>query len=405
MVRDSNGLPVPAVNVLFEIHDGLNGGEYLDSPGSSSIEVSTTADGIAQCSLHSGSVAGPVTITGTIAAPLMTVRSSVVSIGGGFPSEKRFSVAAELLNLPGLKANGFETDITAYLADRFGNYNVLDGTTVSFATELGLTVYSNDVTVNELGTATVVIRTQGDGPEDVLPLSWENDLIGYVDSNYGYSTANHPRDGLCSVLVYTRGEEHFDDINANGVYDDLPVPEPFLDTLPDPFCDHNDDGSHDDGSTDPWELFISADGSGVYNGTLNSVWDSALTDKLLFRNFKILVTGAPVIMSDTATFDIPNGGSSVINVVVCDRNLNPLTPGSTVTISTDAGKVSGRTSYTYPNSSIIGPDMDGHLGLIEFPFVISDSDPDETKPEIATITVTVSWEGGSYTLDIVGSVE
>jgi len=52
----------------------------------------------------------------------------------------------------------------------------------------------------------------------------------------------------------------------------------------------------------------------------------------------------------------------------------------------------GKTSYTYPNSSVIGPDMDGHLGLIEFPFIISDSDPDETTHEVAIISIVVSWE-------------
>ncbi len=408
-VTDSNGNPLQNVTVLFEIHDGLNGGEYIDpsedgTPGE--IEVSSSSDGIAQCALHSGTVAGPVTITGTIfdgeGDPLMTVRSSVVSIGGGVPSEKRFSVAAETLNLPGLQINGRETDITAYLADRFGNYNILDGTVVSFVTELGLTVDSSSATADQSGTATVAIKTQGYGPQDVIPLSWETDLIDYVATTYGYTTTHHPRDGFCSVLVYTRGEEHFDDTNANGVYDDTPTPEPFLDTLPDPFCDYDDDESHDD---DPFELYVSADGSGVYNGTLNGVWDSIDADKMLFRNFKILVTGSPVIRSDTATFNIPNGGSEAITIIVCDRNLNPLTPGSTITITTDAGKVSGRTDYTFPNSSVIGPYMDGHLGLIEFPFIISDSDPEEDTPESATITVEVSWEGDTYSLLILGNVD
>jgi len=404
MVRDTNGNPHQDKNVTFAIHDGLSGDEYIDPSGDGSpetINVSTNEDGIAQCLLYSGTVAGPVTITGTISAPPMTVRSSVVSIGGGFPSDGRFSVAAELLNLPGLNVLGRETDITAYLADRFGNYNILDGTAVSFVTETGLTVNSSAFSADGMATAT--LRTQGDGPEGVLPLPWETNLINYVNTNYGYSTTNHPRDGLCSVLVHMRGEEHFDDENANGVYDDDFPPEPFEDTTPDPFCDYNDNGSHDDGSgTDPWEQFISADGSGSYSGVLNGVWDF---DKVLFRNFKILITGQPIIRSDTSNFNIENGDSATIKVLVCDQNLNPLTPGSTVTISTDAGKVKGKTSYTYSNSSVIGPDMDGHLGLIEFPFIISDSAPDETNYEDAIISIVVSWEGENYQFDITGTVD
>jgi len=419
-VTDSNGNPRENESVLFKIHDGLNGDEYInpsDPEHGDEIEVSTTSGGIAQCSLHSGTVAGPVTITGTIfdgeGAPLMTVKSSIVSIGGGVPTEKRFSVAAETLNLPGLQFDKRETNITGYLADRFGNYNILDGTVVSFETELGLAVKSSTATAGQSGTATVVIRTQGYGPEDVVPLSWETDLIEHVFDNYGYTTTNHPRDGLCSVLVYARGEEHFDDTHANGFYDEdangdgtYDDPEPFLDTLPDPFCDSNDNGSHDDGyATDPFETYVSADGSGVYNGTLNGVWDSVDADKMLFRNFKMLVTGSPLFFSDTATFAIPNGGSEAITVIVCDTNLNPLTPGSTITISTDAGKVSGRIDYEFPNSSTIGPDVDGHLGLIEFPFIISDNDSEEDKQQSATITIEVSWEGGAYSWNIPGTID
>jgi len=407
MVKDSNGNPVTGVNVSFAIHDGLGGGEYIDPSGDGSpetIDVSTTADGIAQCLLYSGTVAGPVTITGTISDPPMTVRSSVVSIGGGIPSDGRFSVAAETLNLPGLRYAGVTTDITAYLADRFGNYNVLDGTTVSFVTETGLTVNSSDITETQLGMSTATVRTQGEGviPKSVVPLGWEEDLQSYLLATYGYDAIGYPRAGLCSVLVYMRGEEHFDDTNANGVYDNLPTPEPFLDTRPDPFCDYNGNDSWDDGSTDPWEMWFSGSGSGSYSDWLNTAWDS---DKFLFRNFKILITGEPVILSDTADFAIPNGGSEAITVIVCDTNLNPLPPGSTITISTNAGKVSGRTEYTFPNSNAIGPDVDGHLGLIEFPFIISDSDPDETDPEDAIITVEVSWEGFVYSLDIEGEVD
>jgi hypothetical protein len=404
-VKDTNGNGVPGVNVTFEIHDGLGGGEYINpSDLGPQIDVSTTATGIAQCILYSGSVAGPITITGTIATPSMTVSSSVVSIGGGISSDGRFSVAAETLNLPGLGYANRTSDITAYIADRFGNYNILDGTTVSFVTETGLSVNASDISANELGTATGILRTEGAGviPKGVVPLGWEVTLQGYVLATYGYAATGHPRDGLCSVLIHMKGEEHFDDTNANGVYDSG---EPFVDTRPDPFCDYNDNDSHDDGSgTDPFEPFVSADASGNYNGTPNGEWDS---DKLLFRNFKILHTGQPIVRLDTADgFIIADGGSAIIKVLVCDHNLNPISPGSTATVTTDAGKLSGTTSIKYPDGSAIGPDSAAHLNLIEFSFVLSDSDAGDTDdPEKTIITVDVVWEGLTTTKYITGTID
>ena len=178
-------------------------------------------------------VAGPATVIGSITvtgsqgqALVIKSQSSVVSIGGGVPSAKRFSVAADVLNLPGLEENDVKTNISAYLADRFGNYNILVGTTVSFITELGLAIDTSDVTVDENGIATAEARTQrpaanATATEDVAEDPWETTLIDYIDAVYGSTLPGHPRDGLCSVLVYVKGEEHFLDANANGVYDQV----------------------------------------------------------------------------------------------------------------------------------------------------------------------------------------
>jgi hypothetical protein len=408
IVVNSNGNPLSDVSVSFSMV-GPNGGEYIDPSGDATpgeIDVSTNDEGIAQVMLHSGYVAGPVTISATIdvLAPPMTARSSVVSIGGGVPSAKRFSISSELLNLPGLAYNNRTTEITAYLADRFGNFNVLKGTTVSFASEVGLAVDTSSVTMEEDGMATVTVRTQKaiapiQSPENVQPEAWEIELQDHLRNTYGYDATAHPRDGLCSILVYAKGEEHFDDSNANGRYD---AGEPFVDTFDDPFCDYNNDDLYDDGSADPEELYIdSVPPNGVWDGE-NGVWDE---NKHIFANFPILVTGGPVILCDTKTFSIQNGGSQTIKVVVCDQNLNQLTPGSRVTISTDVGKVAGRISCDYINSNAVGPDKPGHLALIEYVFTISDSDPGKIDPLEGTITVSVNWEGITKKYTINGKVD
>ena len=409
VVLDSIGNPVSDVSVHF-VMDGPNGGEYIDPSGDgtpSEIDVSTDVEGIAQVILHSGYVAGPVTISGTIdiSGTPMTARSSVVSIGGGVPSAKRFSVASTILNLPGLAYNNRTADISAYLADRFGNYNVLEGTTVSFACEVGLAIDTSQVTLDENGLATVVVRTQWpvdpdvSGPEDVQPELWEIDLQGYLALAYGYNTTANPRDGLCAVMVYVKGEEHFDDTNGNGIYDS----EPFLDTYDDPFVDYNDNGDYDGpASIDPEELYVDSGSNGVWDGK-NGSWDS---DKQIFANFHLLVTGSPMILFNKGTFNVADGGSELIKVIVCDRNLNQLPPGSKVTISSDVGKLVGTISREYADSNAVGPTMDGHLALIEYVFAVCDSSPgDSAAPEAGSITVSVDWEGLKTEYSIYGVVD
>ena len=125
----------------------------------------------------------------------------------------------------------------------------------------------------------------------------------------------------------------------------------------------------------------------------------------------ILITGSPVVrFSDSnlaiTNFAVNNTDSQIIHVLVCDQNLNPLTPGSTVTISTDVGKLAGRTSHVYSNSSTIGPDKAGHLALIEYIFEVYDDDSGDSDPaETGAITVTVEWEGITTTYQITGTVD
>lgn len=414
IVKNSNGDPLSDVSVSFTMA-GPNGGEYIDpsddgTPDEIVVSTDSSEDskGIAQVILHSGYVAGPVTISATIDVDgtLMTVQSSVVSIGGGVPNEKWFSISASVLNLPGLNYNNKTSEITAYLADRFGNYNVLTGTTVSFASEVGLAIDTSNVTTDENGLATVTVRTQqsisADSPEDVAAETWETQLQTYVLNTYGATFTSNPRDGLCALLVYTKGEEHFIDSNANGTYDSS---DAFVDTFDDPFCDYNDNGQYDDStSTDPEEIYLdSADPpDGDWDG-VNGIWDA---NKYIFGNFQILVTGQPIILSDVTTFTVPSGGSDYIMVLVCDQNLNQLTPGSKVTISTDVGSIAGNVEREYADSNAVGPTRDAHRSLIEYAIEIYDADPTDTDlPERATISIEVEWEGSKYILQITGTVD
>jgi len=406
-VKSSGGDPVEGETVTITMV-GPNGGEYIDSSDDGTpkhIVVSSNASGIAQVVLNSGTVAGPVTLSASITVDgiTVTVNSSVVSIGGGVPSAKRFTSAVTIRNLPGLEILNRTTDITAYLADRFGNYNILTGTTVSFVCEIGLTIDTATVTLAEDGLATVTARTQNE-PEDVNPLSWETDLQAYVLANYGYTTTGHPRDGLCSIMVYTKGEEHFDDTNANGTFDSG---EAFVDTYDDPFCDYDDDDAYSPyaGSyppADPPDLYIDSDPqNGVYDG-MNGIWDNS---KNIFMNYPILITGRPsLISSDQTSFELDDAGQLSLTFIVADINLNQMPAGATIAFAVTGDIKISQSPSTFTDSNAIGYDMASHLALLKKTVIIEDASEESwCDPKPAAVTMTVTWEGQTYQYSIFGT--
>ncbi len=449
VVKDSNGNGVEGESVLVEL-DGPGGEESINSsgiPSPSANFISSTAGGNATVLLQSGYVAGPVTISaslytgdpdtyGTPAEDIVrsqTVNSSVVSIGGGVPSAKRFSIAADVLNLPGLDINNETTEITAYFADRFGNVNVLAGTTVSFASEIGMAVETGVVTLADDGIATVSARTQQpadediSAPENVSPWSWETNMRSAIAVDYyGLDLLDpddliefnsiypgHPRDGLCSILVYARGEEEFTDLNADGQYttgvDGFDIDK--FDTIEDPWIDYNDDTTYTVGegpNGDPDELYIDDNNNGTWDEG-NREWDE---NKLIFGNAKFLLTGPPIIKFMENSFCIespiktdvePEDTYAYLTVLISDENLNPLSTGTKVSITAEGAVVGGKIRHVYPNSNVIGPGVSGHLGLLEFPIVIS-FDSFDSSVTTGTITVTVEREGTDYSKELTGLV-
>ncbi len=430
-VRDINGNPAKDTDVLMTMDSGVQGAEYLevedDTPYT---HVVSTVDGVAEVTLHSGYEAGVVSITGTITTTegkTVSATTPVISMGGGVPTDDWLTISTGEVgwNMGGLDCVGIETEMTVWLADRFGNYNVLDGHSVNFDSERGLAVHSTATTSGATGSATTIIRTQiGRGVRDVVPETWEVNLVDNLDADYGAGTGDplvsgHPRDGVCSVLVYTRGEESFvdgsGDGDVNGQYDGEST---YTDTADDPWVDIDDDGLWDSGSeTTP---LTTATGSNPEEGAYkdwasNNVWDGVNGkwdgDKYIFRQVDFLVTGHPHIRFDRGRFDVPNGGATTVRILVCDRNYNPLATGSTVDIKVDTGEITGGTTkFEYPSSNFYGSktttDMDGdgtidnldyelaHRGLIEYAITISDTDPDKEEAEIGELTVTVSWTSG-----------
>jgi hypothetical protein len=358
IVKDNKSDPIGGLTVTFTMN-GPNGGEFI-SPTS----VITSVLGRAGTILNSGSVAGPVSITAEVTINGTVVKSSpaAISIGGGLPSATHFSMAASRLNLHGFVEYGIESTITAFVGDRFGNYNVLEGTSVSFYAEAGAIDRNN--TLDAIGQTSVTIRTQAPMPADVVISATETTMLEGLNARYGLgigvgpyaATQEHPRDGRVTILATIQGEEAFDDANANGVYD---AGEAFTD-LGEPFYDKNDDGIRDDGTgADPFEEYIDVNSNRIYD-LPNLVWDGpncpvagCQNSKMIWADLNIQFTGNAmkcVIDPPTSGIAIADGGSRVFYFMVSDYNYNMPVSGTKIDVShSGGGKLFGQTSYTIPD--------------------------------------------------------
>lgn len=202
----------------------------------------------------------------------------------GIPSARNFSLASEFLNLSGRVTFGLETTLTAFVGDRFGN-PVSRNTLVSFTTDGG-GITSQNVT-SLLGRATARLSTQG-----------------FV-----------PADGIVLVTAMVQGEEDFQDVNGNGVYD------PGIDIF-DPIL-HDQDG--------------------------NGVWSANTT---LFAHIPIVFSAASRILVEPASFNLSPGEVECFGVQVSDSFDNPLVGGSTLTVEvSDALELLGGGLLVIPDSN------------------------------------------------------
>ncbi|OGW58075.1 MAG: hypothetical protein A2Y48_04115 [Nitrospirae bacterium RIFCSPLOW2_12_42_9] len=430
-VKDINGNPViDGTSVSFTMGGPGggrlpdNGGEYIGDLDTTPTTASvSTSGGNALINLHSGSVAGPVVVSASVTSSnnqTISASSAVISIGGGLPSASHFNLATSRFNLPGLVVSNSQATIRAYIADRFGNYNVLTGTSVSFYTEAGA-IDRSDIT-DETGKTDVIFRTQSPDPANVSPSTDETDLIDSLYTTYGLSipyTTSY-RDGWTKVMSTVQGEEAFLDENGNGLFDSsysttaCPTgytcqcstgsvsgpascgsgsrSEGFID-IGEPFIDKNDDSSRDNGqvSGSPFEEWIDVNGNGVYNDP-NGVWDgpgctgtNCLSSKVIWTSITLAFTGnAEYCEIFPTTFAITNGGSpQSFSFMVSDIYTNRLVSGTTIKVEASKGTMSPTSPYTYtvPDGVPYGP--------TEISFTLSDPDTDLTF-DSSTIIVTVS---------------
>ena len=136
-VRDSSGRPLDissSVTVRFMLGASPGGGEFLYPT-----TRKTNSAGQASVGLTSGTKAGVVQVIAEIIENGKIIRSKPVNVAihGGLPDFNHFSVAPDLINIPGLAIFGFEDIISAYVGDKYSN-PVKPNTVVYFNTTGGV---------------------------------------------------------------------------------------------------------------------------------------------------------------------------------------------------------------------------------------------------------------------------
>lgn len=138
--RDSLGIPIDgdvADTVVFSPAGApVLGGAFV-SPNS----VKTNAAGRVATTINSGTVSGSIQVTATIRRDVdgKLIQSLPIRllVHGGMPDSNHISVAASVLNVPGLNYYGLTSIVTAYVGDKYGN-PVAPGTAVHFSTNQGI---------------------------------------------------------------------------------------------------------------------------------------------------------------------------------------------------------------------------------------------------------------------------
>jgi len=309
-VIDLAQAPVANQTVTFSLSPPFNGGASITP-----VSAVTDASGIVTVVVSSGTIQSPLTITATVASNPTLVATEQLSVTSGPPDDDSFSLSAQTLNIEAFNHDGEKNKISVRLADHFNNPPPL-GTVVLFTTNGGK-IAGSGVT-DETGLVTV---------------DWE-------------SQDPRPPNGRYVILAYTVGEESFTDLNGNGLAD----PGEFTDTGT-AFRDDDNDGSRD--GNEPYIPFNPGDpystGDGLYNGTYaGSAYASAPRQKHIFRNIELVMSTDYAVITDTCG---TISGPTTCSVTITDGNGNTMASGTTISISTDNGKLSGMTSYTVPNNT------------------------------------------------------
>ncbi|MDD2990164.1 MAG: hypothetical protein PHI64_14505 [Zoogloea sp.] len=369
-VVDSTNNPVASKAVSFDLSTRV-GGIKLNNQASGPVQATSDGSGLVSVTVSAGSVPTPVWVTATLVDdPTIVTQSTNLTISTGRPTQDRFSLSIGTFNIEGWSRDGTTTRANVYAFDRLGN-PVADGTVINFISE-GAGIQPSCVTA--AGSCSVTVTSGELRPR-----------VDSEPSNFAVKA------GRVTILAYAQGEESFDDLNQNNIYD---AGEVFRD-LGDAFVDNTEDRVWASGEREIQFSALNTSACPAYPsdgryanapykaGTCDGVWGNAHV-----RRNIVLVLSSHVIGTVTpSTFTItPKANPTAVPPVapVCsasftfrmsDINNNPLPAGaaltatSSVTYKNDTGDTVKATVSFPPGSDTVSntnaPGGTFHTVLIE----------------------------------------
>jgi len=375
---DKNGDAVSGVGVNFTLV-GPSGSELEPASGvtDDSGSVSTT--------VTAGKVSGSVRVRIATSDGGIKNISDILSISTGIPDQNSFSLSVENLAPEAWEYDGVQVGATIRLADHFNNA-VPDGTSVYFTTEGGAIRDAETGTVGSCVTVgskcTLTWESQAPRPEGNMLSDGATCADSTVDFFAPCITATgmgQPYGGRVTITAFAVGEESFTDNNADGWFN---TGDALLKDLPEVFYDHNEDGYyktnalatnigdgeeefHDFAPID--QAYSPADGkyTGLLCASEAESLDLCSSDLINVRAntaiimasgnqyFRVRNTG-----SDTNSVDLTSAtgsGSASLQIYVADIFNNRPPTGSTISVETDNGVLSGKTTWVVADSNSYGP--------------------------------------------------
>ena len=204
-LRDSAGNTLPNQALELSLANSAGGVTLEGTPGP--ITRRTDAQGRVSAIVNAGTVPTPVRIAAQVVGTAIRTVSSSLGVAVGLPSQLGFSLSQTTRNIEGYNIDGTANNYQIIASDRSGNA-VPEGTSINFLTEGGQVE-----AVKQVQLASGIARTSA----------------AFV------SARPKPVDGRITVTAYAVGEESFQDLNGNNLYD---AGEPFFD-LGDVFKDYD----------------------------------------------------------------------------------------------------------------------------------------------------------------------
>lgn len=373
VVRDSAGNPLQNQDVSLSLLTGA-GGVTMEGQAVGAAAVSRTSDAQGRVSvrINSGTVPTPVrvqaslpVVIGGVSTTVSTV-SSNLSVAVGLPSQLNFSLSQRTLNIEGFNIDGTTNTYNIIAADRSGN-PVPAGTTINFRAEGGQVV--------------ATAQTQL--------------LDGIARASVNFVSAQpKPADGRVTITAYALGEESFEDLNGNNIYDPL---EPFQD-LGNIFFDRRFNGVYEASEDEFLSLGINSSSTctvpansrlalGVdipsRPGTCDGLWSGAGTVYVRRATETVLST------SSARPLWASTGGSSGTRGLAASCPTVALQPGSDPAVTQNYVRVAGQTWFTGSNASDV------------ITLIVADANDTRLNPMAAGTTVAASTTttGLTVTLD------